>query len=91
MQDMKSLGEYINKEAGRLLELALGILPSSSADTYLAVEQFELYTLTCSIIRTILTSCVGADAMCSKSCRSVRHALEKLVSTLFMVISTYLL
>jgi len=96
MQDTKSLGEYINKEAGSLPKLVLGILPISLADIYLAIRQFgdvhvSVSTLTCSIIRTILMSCVGTDAMCRKSCRGVRHALEKPVSALFiMVIGTYL-
>ncbi|OJA17422.1 hypothetical protein AZE42_04820 [Rhizopogon vesiculosus] len=38
--DMRSLGEYINKKTGSLPELVLVILPTSSADIYLAVKQF---------------------------------------------------
>jgi hypothetical protein len=40
MQDMKSLGDYVQKATGSLPKLVLVILPTSSADIYLAVKQF---------------------------------------------------
>jgi hypothetical protein len=40
MQDMKSLGEYVQKASGSLPKLVSVILPTSSADIYLAVKQF---------------------------------------------------
>lgn len=40
MQDMKSLGEHVQKVAGKMPTLVLVILPTSSADIYLAIKQF---------------------------------------------------
>ncbi|KAJ8584913.1 hypothetical protein M405DRAFT_433214 [Rhizopogon salebrosus TDB-379] len=40
VKDMKSLGEYVQKASGSLPKLVLVILPTSSADIYLAVKQF---------------------------------------------------
>ncbi|OAX35837.1 hypothetical protein K503DRAFT_784798 [Rhizopogon vinicolor AM-OR11-026] len=41
LEDMKSLGEYINKEARSLLHLVLGIRLTTSADIHLAVKQLD--------------------------------------------------
>jgi hypothetical protein len=62
MQDMKSLGEYVQKAAGSLPKLVLVILPISSADIYLAVKQFgDVHVGVCALtvlkkIRVILIS-----------------------------------
>jgi hypothetical protein len=40
MQDMKSLGEHVQKETGSLLKQVLVNFPTNSADIYLAVKQF---------------------------------------------------
>jgi hypothetical protein len=82
MQDMKSLGEYVQKATGSLPKLVLVILPISSVDIYLAVKQFgdvhvgvrALTVLKKNPSHTyIFVYNVGADTVRCKSCCGVRN------------------
>jgi hypothetical protein len=80
MQDMKSLGEYVQKASGSLPKLVLVILPTSSADIYLAVKQFgdvhvgvRALTVFNPSHTYIFAYNVGADTMRCKSCYGVRN------------------
>jgi hypothetical protein len=75
MQDMKSLGEYVQKASGSLPKLVLVILPTSSADIYLAVKQFgdvhvgvRASTVFNPSHTYIFVHNVGADTVRCKSC-----------------------
>ncbi|KAJ8594591.1 hypothetical protein M405DRAFT_838453 [Rhizopogon salebrosus TDB-379] len=75
MQNMKSLGEYVQKATGSLPKLVLVILPISSADVCLAVKQFG--DVHVGVPTQIDAKLGGVNAL------SRFHALEKLMSVLF--------